>query len=194
MTPRSTVSDRSPVGVNQFDDCSTICTQETKLKGLVRTQGKLRGPGESKSIRFSERNETFEIPHLDDWPDEDIDAVWYSPEDYSQIKTAYQATIFLMESGKNLDSDPEHETRGLEYRTQEGSWERYQNKRDVYNAVLDEQDRQWKVDQDDFEKIREIYLSHSNKCTQAAVMRGKNDEKVAQSYLSSFRLQLKVSL
>lgn len=100
--------------------------------------------------------------------------MWYCAQDYSDFKSGYQLTIFLMESGE-FEEDDNHTSRGLEYRTQEGAWARYENKRDAYNAVLDEQDRQWKVDQDDFERIRAIYLEHSTKCAEAAVGRAKND-------------------
>ena len=135
----------------------------------------------TKSFRFGEENEVFHITHLDDMTDEEIASIWYNAEEYSEIKSGYQMTIFMMESGEDVDDD-KHTSRGLEYRTQEGAWARYENKRDAYNAVLDEQDRQWKVDQDDFEKIRSIYLEHSSKCAEAAVRRASSDAKAALSY------------
>jgi hypothetical protein len=79
----------------------------------------------------------------------------------------------------------EHTSRGLEYRTQEGAWARYENKRDAYNSVLDEQDRQWKVDKDDDDKICEMYLKHSTKCADAAVGRALQDEHDARKVLRS---------
>lgn len=131
-----------------------------------------------KSVSFAEHNEVFEITHLDEFPASEVAAIWYDANEYANIKKSYQLTIFLMESGEPLTGE-EHTSRGLEYRTQEGAWARYENKRDAYNAVLDEQDRQWKVDKDDWDKISSVYLEHSAKCLKAAQDRGKNDENEA---------------
>ena len=111
--------------------------------------------------------------------EDDIANIWYHAEEYTQIKSSYQGTIHLMETGQ-LKEDDDNTCRGLEYRTQEGAWARYENKRDAYNAVLDEQDRQWKVDKDDDVKISSIYLEHSIKCAQAAASRGAMDAKDAK--------------
>ena len=175
MPPR-TLSERSPVSVMRWDDSSTISSVEVKPQNS-RGMNPL-----SKSVKFTEENDIFEIPHLDDIPDSVVESIWYSSREYSEIKAAYQLTIFMMESGEKITGN-EHTTRGLEYRTQEGAWARYENKRDAYNAVLDEQDRQWKVDKDDFDKLREIYLEHSTKCAQAAVVRALQDEQDIKEYL-----------
>lgn len=131
-----------------------------------------------------ERNEVYPITHLDDIPEEEVNATWYDGNEYAEIKQSYQLTIFMMEAGEQLNVE-EHTSRGLEYRTQEGAWARYENKRDAYNAVLDEQDRQWQADQDDEEKISIIYLEHSTKCAVAAVERAKADEAEALAILQS---------
>jgi len=136
----------------------------------------------AKSVKFADKNEVFPIQHLDEMTDEEIFEIWYTSREYSEIKQAYQLTIFMMESGETISGD-EHTSRGLEYRTQEGAWARYENKRDAYNAVLDEQDRQWKVDKDDYEKIRQIYLKHSTKCANAAIVRALQDERDIKDFL-----------
>jgi len=136
----------------------------------------------SKGVKFADMNEIFHIDHLDDITDKEVAETWYNAKEYSEIKSNYQATIFIMEQGHDISGD-ELTSRGLEYRTQDGAWARYENKRDAYNAVLDEQDRQWKVDRDDDEKIRDIYLDHSEKCATAAHVRALEDEKVSRKIL-----------
>lgn len=135
-----------------------------------------------KSVSFAPRAQVFAITHLDEIPDDVVASIWYDSKEYSAIKSAYQATIFLMEAGETI-TGTEHTTRGLEYRTQEGAWARYENKRDAYNAVLDEQDRQWKRDADDDEAIRQVYLEHSAKCLAAAQKRGLQDAKAVEEFL-----------
>ena len=178
MPPR-TSSERSPVSVMRWDDSSTISSVETKPNSR-------RYSPISKSVRWTERDEISEIPHLDDISESVVESIWYSAQEYSEIKSSYQLTIFMMESGEKITGD-DHTTRGLEYRTQEGAWARYENKRDAYNAVLDEQDRQWKVDKDDFDKLREIYLLHSTKCAQAAVVRALQDEQEIKDYMATLK-------
>jgi hypothetical protein len=159
----------------QSTSSSTVENSKTKKK---------RGKG-PKGVKFAdERNEVYAITHLDDIPEEEVNATWYDGGEYSEIKQSYQLTIFMMEAGEKLNAE-EHTSRGLEYRTQEGAWARYENKRDAYNAVLDEQDRQWQDDADDDEKISQIYLEHSTKCAQAAVQRAKADEAEALAILES---------
>jgi hypothetical protein len=135
----------------------------------------------SKSVKFADSNEVFPIPHLDDMSDDEIADVWYDCQEYSEIKSAFQVTLHLMETGqKILHDDEEHTSRGLEYRTQDGAWARYENKRDAYNAVLDEQDRQWKDDADDHDALSRVYLEHSAKCLEAARKRAKEDARIAK--------------
>jgi hypothetical protein len=173
MPPRS-LSDRSPVSVARWrDDLGSSSTSHDKTR---------RSPL-SKSLTFADSNEVFQVDHLDDISDEQILATWYNANEYSQIKSSYQATIYMMETATPMPD--ECTSRGLEYRTQDGAWARYEKKRDAYNAVLDEQDRQWKVDKDDDETIRSIYLLHSTKCGDAAHVRAVDDEKVARKHLRS---------
>lgn len=172
MPPRS-LSERSPVSVMRWDDAETISSVDMKPNRKLPL---------AKNIRFADKNEVCPIQHLDDMSDEEVFAIWYTSREYSEIKQAYQLTIFMMESGETITGD-EHTSRGLEYRTQEGAWARYENKRDAYNAVLDEQDRQWKVDKDDYDKIRQIYLKHSTKCANAAIVRALQDERDIKDYL-----------
>lgn len=179
MPPRSisTSSTQSVYTIN--DDCDDVSTMPTTLLRKSPTS-RVRRPL-TKSVCFNTtRNEVHPIPHLNDLTDDDIANIWYEAAEYSDIKSSYQCTIFKMENGEFIE-DEEHTSRGLEYRTQQGAWARYENKRDAYNAVLDEQDRQWKVDKDDHDKIGAIYLQHSSKCAKAAAERGLADYKHARA-------------
>lgn len=169
MPPRQlAITDRSPVCVSRWDD-----EAQFKEKGTAPLV---------KSVKFAEHNEVFEIWHINDFPDSLIADIWYDGEEYAEIKGSYQSTIFMMEAGHKLD-EIEDTSRGLEYRTQEGAWARYENKRDAYNLVLDEQDRQWKFDKDDWDAISAKYLEVSVKCIKAANERGLQDALDVEEYL-----------
>ncbi|GKY96551.1 hypothetical protein MPSEU_000614700 [Mayamaea pseudoterrestris] len=182
MPPRSLI-DSSPSSVMRWsDEQSTTSSSTVVNKSSSKSKKRGKGP---KGIKFvEERNKVYPITHLDDIPEEEVNATWYDGNEYAEIKQSYQLTIFMMEAGEQLNLE-EHTSRGLEYRTQEGAWARYENKRDAYNAVLDEQDRQWQEDQDDDEKISIIYLEHSSKCAKAAADRAKADEAEALIILES---------
>lgn len=129
-------------------------------------------------------HELFLIPHLDEFTDEEVADIWFAPDEYADMKNEYKETVFLIEMGKALDEAEHHTARGLEYRTQEGAWARYENKRDAYNAVLDEQDNQWKEDCDDEEALRRVYLEHSTKCAANAAKLAQEDAREAQAILN----------
>ncbi|GAX24850.1 hypothetical protein FisN_6Hu201 [Fistulifera solaris] len=178
MPPRqSALTDRSPVCVSRWDDDAQF-----KKKGTVPLV---------KSVSFAEHNEVFEIWHINDFPDQMIADIWYDGEEYAEIKGSYQSTIFMMEAGHKLD-EKEDTARGLEYRTQDGAWARHENKRDAYNLVLDEQDRQWKYDKDDWNAIAEKYLEVSVKCIKAANERGLQDELDVADYLKDVPIIKKI--
>ena len=126
-----------------------------------------------KRVTFLENHQVHSIQHLDDYTNDEIAATWYSGAEYADIKASYRSTIYLIECNKSIPEG--HTSRGLEYRTQEGAWARYENKRDAYNAVLDEQDAQWNKDVDDQDVISQIYLKHSTKCAKAARDLGHED-------------------
>lgn len=74
-----------------------------------------------------------------------------------------------------LHDSLEHCTRGLEYRTPEGSQKRQNNKWNAVEAVLDEQHRQREECIDDDEAISDAYKKVAFQCQQEALERGLAD-------------------
>lgn len=128
------------------DDCSTSSSCGSSSTSSWLEKGIPR-PANKKSVRFAEeRNTVQSVPHIDDMPLETIDAVWYNQDDYNQMKSSRNLTIYLIESGKleslifeGGNNDEKHTARGLENRTKSGSMKRNENKCSAYSAVLDEQ-------------------------------------------------------
>jgi hypothetical protein len=175
-----------------------LCDDIISCKQTIKIEGKMPSVSNHKKRSITiveERNDIFDILHLDDMTDEEVDSIWYDPEEYKEIKVSYQSTVMMMESGEPLPEE-EHTSRGLEYRTQEGAWARHENKRDACNAVLDEQDRQWQDEADDHNMISRIYIEHSQRCAEAAAERGKSDEQEAEilssiAYMSTLQNGIK---
>ena len=78
-----------------------------------------------------------------------------------------------------LNESVEHCTRGLEYRTPEGSQKRQANKWNAIEAVLDEQQRQREECINDDETISSVYKSVSFQCQKEALERGLADAEAA---------------
>lgn len=95
-----------------------------------------------RSIRFCDKGhlcEYFDMYEEDLHPD-----LWFTPEAYDEMKSSFEFTIFMMDAGcpEKVEDNETMTTRGLEKRTEEGQWKRYERKRGYYNEVLDEQERQ----------------------------------------------------
>jgi len=165
---------------------------------MVRPNGSENGAEKKKgglkakrSVTFSHKKHIKKIPHLNNLSDQIIDDCWWSPEDYEEFKASFQYLVFMMDSGEEKVENDEETTRGLEFRTQEGAWERFEHKRDAYNAVLDEQDRQWNRNADDPQKISELYEEVCAQCQTAACGRGSGDENDIKEYLTETREEIR---
>ena len=92
------------------------------------------------SVTFSEYDEIFDIPHVDDLSDDEIDAVWFTSDDLDEIKSNCKDIIVSMG-----DSDDETEeidgecTRGLDQHTREYSRQRKRIMKKLYETVYDVQ-------------------------------------------------------
>jgi hypothetical protein len=138
-----------------------------------------------KTVRFSESNEICPVQHLDEYTDQELAAIWYDSDDYSEIKNSYQHTIMMMECSKTFP-EGEYTSRGLEYRTRKGAWARHENKRAACGAVLDEQDVQWSKNKDDHDEIARVYREHTVKTANAAYAAALKDARAAREVYESF--------
>jgi hypothetical protein len=132
----------------------------------------------SQSVTIvEEKNQFHPVPHKDDLSEEEKVVVWFQKNEFADIKTAYKQILKAIDSGEELPDA--HAGRGLEDRTVLGKKQFSQNCSDAFNAVLDEQDRQWEEEDADDEAISGIYSEHSIKAAAAAAARAREDECIA---------------
>ena len=155
------------------------------VKGILKNK---HSKSKGMNITFSGKKHIKKIPHLNTMSEEDIEQIWYSHYDYDDIKASFEYTVFMMDAGeaKTVEND-EHTTRGLEMRTEEGAWARFEHKRDAYNAVLDEQDRQWNDGEDDPEQIAALCLEVTESAARGASERGMTDQEASDKLNKGFR-------
>lgn len=165
----------------------------TPPKGILKKSDSSSSKG--MSVTFSGKKHIKKIPHINTMSEEEIEQIWYSHYDYDDIKASFEYTVFMMDAGeaRTVEND-DHTCRGLEMRTEEGAWSRFEHKRDAYNAVLDEQDRQWNDGEEDADQIAACCLEVTESAYKGAVERGMKDQHDIEDYIADMREQLKNGL
>jgi len=139
-----------------------------------------------RKIRFNlKKNETFEIPHIDDLKKEEIHDVWYQRDDYERMKIQFIPLIRKMMKGEVIEENNQQTVRGLEFRTRDGAIRRQHNKLEGITTVIEEQDRQHNEDELDNEQLREAYLACSSHCMEEAYALGKRDEREVKELIAA---------
>jgi hypothetical protein len=151
-----------------------------------------------RTIRFAPKIKVQQIPHICSMPQDLVDAVWYNQQEYANIKKSYAATVRLMMRGLLFSpeqEDSEHCTRGLGYRTKEGSKLRHKIKLSGLIAVIEEQGRQFREGSgNDPEAIAKVYKeSVATKSQAIAFVQGLKDKQEIQEYLNDDDLTFRES-
>jgi hypothetical protein len=117
--------------------------------------------------------------------EEQVQDVWYSREEFKEIRQECFAAIRIMTNGDAIldDDDEEFCFRGLEYKTKEAYKERLRNKIEVRHGVLDEQEFQIENELDDPEWIAKLSRDGSRPCVRAAILAAKKDEQGSRLFL-----------
>jgi hypothetical protein len=129
-----------------------------------------------------------EIPHIKDFTEGEVEAIWMTTRDYQIIKAMVKCTVIMMMKGDEIpEEDTDYCTRGLEFRTRIGSRVRQNNKLTARSAVLNEQELQFDEGFCDPQYIAMACLEVSLECRQGARARALYDAKVIESYVSDGR-------
>jgi len=164
-------------------------TPPLEVKSILKRTVKANPKTHNKHIVFHNKKKTKRIPNLSSMPEDVLQDIWWGADDYDDMMRSFEYTVFMMEAGeqKVVDDDVEHCTRGLELRTEAGKWSRFEHKRDCYNAVLDEQDRQWNAGEDNQDKIANSCREVTAKTQRIACRKGMQDEKDIAEFVADVR-------
>lgn len=142
-----------------------------------------------RRVTFATKQKVKPIPPLSSFSTQELQSIWYSR---SEIETVtHLANELIVEAEDNITfGQTEYKgdsIRGLERKTEDGHAEAFLSRVSVYDAVLDEQDRQWNrgatVGFLDFDKIGQLCEKASSEAKFAAYQRGKNDQTSIQAYV-----------
>jgi hypothetical protein len=162
---------------DNWDDSIQYHTRQVELRSN-RTENTEQPTRKRRSVSFAKNFDVKEVPHLRDVTPEELQAAWYTAEDFDKIKKSMIVTIRLMMAGKPIGH---HQcVRGLEFRTPSGAKTRKQNKLNALTAVWTEQVSQWNENKTDEFAISFVYQQQSQKCREQARRFGCHDEKAVQ--------------
>ena len=141
------------------------------------------------SVCFAAKEKVKPIPPLSSLSAQEIRSIWYSQSEIETI--AHEADVLILEADDSIGYLGgyylEDSMRGLERKTEEGHAESFLARVSVYDAVLEEQNRQCTDTKApvklDLTRIARLCEKASSSAKFAAFQRGKNDEASIQSYL-----------
>lgn len=142
---------------------------------LIRSRPSTATP-EKKGISFSPRVNVRFVQNLDMWTENEKNNTWYTRAELHQMKFGVRNQIQMLSSQEATMLSPQIELRGLESFLPEGLTRKMRNRETARNAVLDEQEYQWKNNVDDPQLLADIYFDHTRESVAAARVQGMADE------------------
>lgn len=160
-----------------FDQCDSSNSGCGEPLSMSSSSSSTRTP----TVRFAQEDEIFDHLHINDFTEDDINATWFRPDEFRQMRSQIQQSVSEIEEqdGQGVDTDT-LTMRGLEFRTIEGGMKRSFHKREAYAAVLEEQTRQRRYGLENLERIAAAYQIVSYKCLGMALLRAVQDEQDAR--------------
>lgn len=135
-----------------------------------------------RSIQFKEAEQVHLVIGLEDYTEDECDACWYSPEEYSKIEKIMAKQCDNMAKGKVLKNKKSC-SRGLEKYQICNFIARRENSGTAMQSVLDEQERQDESQLYNDEAIAQVYHNVSSSCQMWATVVGLRDQKEAERYI-----------
>jgi hypothetical protein len=131
----------------------------------------------TKCLRFHKYDEVFEIPHIDDISEDEVDATWYSKKEFQAIRKSCLRTVELMERNRFIKESSKHCTRGLEKHTDLGRQIRKRHQEVCFEAVMNIQDLSDSRGVALNDIMAEFYAKTCSKSVQEALRLASQDER-----------------
>ena len=173
------------------DDLSSCCSAQQRTnakssKPLTEqvTASLPKSSRRKRSVTFMGLVKVKNTLHIKDYTKEEVSAAWYNESESSTIKFTTKVVVSQMEratkkkGGEPVDEDTVS-TRGLEGRTRKGQKKKFNARQEAQCAVLDEQYRQYAMDDFDPDHLALLYKECTYQSAIEAQRIGKQDEFAA---------------
>ena len=182
-------STHSTLSMSSFDNSDF--SMRHKLPESIEVQKPKKN---ENKVRFYPRVRIQRVMPRKKIPEEQMQAVWYSRDEFQTIRKECFKTIRLMNDDEDVanvecpfldDEDNELCRRGLEYKTPKAYKRRQKQKKDVRLVVFEELDFQEEQGMNDPLWVAKLSRDQSRSCVEAAIETAKEDERQARLYLDS---------
>lgn len=131
----------------------------------------------TKTVSFAPEDMLVkEIPPLRmELTEDDITTLWYTKAEYRLSKKSQLFIVKMMEKGLRLEEDDELCPRGLEAKTRKGARGHQDNIDASREAVMWEQDKQWRDGRHSAVALARVYAESAAQSKMAAFVTGKRD-------------------
>lgn len=145
------------------------CTERTLL-----TKSRRKAQKPKQSVNFNPKVRVRKISSHRKFSQEERSKMWWSAEEFQEIRDQAIATVKKMMKKEHVDDDPNDCSRGLEFKTPKKNKIRQARKMEIIWTVLSEQEakEEWGNKSD---LIAEIYIACSRSCIDEATSRGAMD-------------------
>jgi hypothetical protein len=160
-----------------IDHCATTSPQCRKSPLSPLTTSKSLLSELRRTVSFAPSAHIRHVSHIEDYSANEIEATWYSQQEYKLMKYDIRGTVKMMARSERLAID--QCTRGLEHKTKEGMQRKMFNQIESISAVMDEQDRQARDGIRDETLIARAYMVYTVHCTAMAHYMALSDQRIA---------------
>jgi hypothetical protein len=133
-----------------------------------------------RKLYFHPEAVVYEIPHFEDFTQEEIADLWFQVPDYDAMAAENWFTVDMMTNGRLSENDDKFCGRGLEHRMPARSLRREKNIQAAREAVIDEQKLQLSQHSRDPDFLADIYSEITTRARDIARIKGLHDEKEAR--------------
>jgi hypothetical protein len=128
-----------------------------------------------RSVRFASSFDlTEERLSSVELTEKEVEALWFSKAEFRLMQKSYAFIVRLIEYNQGLEDD-EMCSRGLETKTRLGMRRRKQQIEVAVDAVLFEQEKQWKENIYSTRRLAEVYRPYTAQCSMTAYLVAQKD-------------------
>lgn len=175
-----------------FQSEQTLATESTDTSDRSYLTERRAAPAvpqdvpEDRRVRFATGNpQTFSILGRAEYTNEEKKSSWFQEDEYAQITKDCCKQVRKLEKGEEL-RDKKYCSRGLEAHTRRASEAKSRTRRASFDAVLDEQDRQYEEGILDDDLISQFYIDASASSQLWAHRVALLDQRAAEETMDDF--------
>jgi hypothetical protein len=150
--------------------------REQQVDGVAAPTSATLSSQQIKKVSFARTAKVKKVRSRQHYTEEERDGMWYTPNEYIDIKKRAVQTLRMMMADPSFRDDADHTSRGLECRTKDAARQRKEFKAHSRELVLEEQENQREAGVHSPGRLRDAYQEMSLTATRQARVFAQRDE------------------